>query len=864
MAKRNMFNQSVDDDISTIIASQKAGNRGQIQSADTGKKKKKSKNSAQIMQSTQSFSPIADVRNGIIVTKDFQFLSMVEVAPINFGMMGPADQDAVIGQFEAALQVLPKNAQFKCISRTMNVDDRVEWLEKCFSSETNENCRAMQSEQIQLIRSASKAYGISRRFFVIFRYQPEDTSLKSVTSRIDWDTVSSQLNRQRAQFEANLRNCGNAVISTAYDDEYTLRTLYDILHPYYEDVGYVSFTERVRMVAQNHMGEEGRYVSCNDILAYDRVSTKNSSFVQADNLYRAVAYITADGYARHVYAGWVASLIQLAVGIDVDVFITKENKEAARQKLTYALRFNVMSDKELDETSAEKDELRARLQSGFYLKNKLASPTDEFCYINVFLTLTAFSEEEMKSLMSRLKRHCKGMNMPIQFCRFQQEKAFLTTMPVCKMDNDIYKKCRRNLMMSDAASSYPFVSFELNDKNGIMFGRNLSNQSLAIVDNFNSDQYANGNMVICGTSGSGKTYSMSCLCMRMREMGTQVFIISPVKGFEFIRCSAAVGGTYINIAPGSTDNINVMEIRKRDNAAALKLYGREDSQLIRKIQSIHRFFSLLSEIDPVEDQVLDDALVRTYGKFGITEDNESLYDPINPGRYRKMPILGDLYNELKALGEPAKRLCALLSRFIVGSARSFNAPTNVDLDNKFIALDVSYASDDMKSLCMFIATDFVWDKCQADTTQKKVIALDEVWQLIGVNASKQVANFVLDIFKLIRGYGGMAIAATQDFSDFFSKTNGDIGKAIVNSSELKLILKLKKQEAEFTKSVIALSDPDIDRITNKFQRGDALLMAGLNNVFIHIEAGPTEHSIITTRRDELEQQVAKKTKNVTS
>jgi type IV secretory pathway VirB4 component len=217
-----------------------------------------------------------------------------------------------------------------------------------------------------------------------------------------------------------------------------------------------------------------------------------------------------------------------------------------------------------------------------------------------------------------------------------------------------------------------------------------------------------------------------------------------------------------------------------------------------------------------------------------------------------MPILGDLYQTLEEMGTRGEKLHTLLSRFVIGSARSFNAPTNVDLDNKFIALDVSYASDDMKAICMFIATDFVWDRCQADTTKKKVIALDEVWQLIGVNASKKVANFVLNIFKLIRGYGGMAIAATQDISDFFSKSNGDIGKAIVNSSEIKMILKLKKNEADFTRNVINLSDDYVDRITNKFKQGDALLMAGLNNVFIHVEASKTEHAIITTRRDELE------------
>ena len=75
-------------------------------------------------------------------------------------------------------------------------------------------------------------------------------------------------------------------------------------------------------------------------------------------------------------------------------------------------------------------------------------------------------------------------------------------------------------------------------------------------------------------------------------------------------------------------------------------------------------------------------------------------------------------------------------------------------------------------------------------------------------------------------------------------------------------MKMKRQEAEFTKEIIYFSENDIDQISNKIQQGDALLMAGLNNAYIHVEAGSTEHAIITTRRDELEQQVVAKTRNI--
>ncbi len=68
---------------------------------------------------------------------------------------------------------------------------------------------------------------------------------------------------------------------------------------------------------------------------------------------------------------------------------------------------------------------------------------------------------------------------------------------------------------------------------------------------------------------------------------------------------------------------------------------------------------------------------------------------------------------------------------------------------------------------MFIALDYVWDKIQEDITARKTVFIDEAWRLIGPGASKQAADFVVEIFKTIRGMGGSAVAATQDLNDFF-------------------------------------------------------------------------------------------------
>ena len=141
--------------------------------------------------------------------------------------------------------------------------------------------------------------------------------------------------------------------------------------------------------------------------------------------------------------------------------------------------------------------------------------------------------------------------MDIRICRFRQEQALLSVLPFCKLDKKLFETSKRNMLTSSAASCYPFTSFEMSDENGILLGVNQHNNSLVIVDIFNSRTYKNANMVLLGTSGAGKTFTLQLVALRMRRKGTQVFIIAPLKGHEFLRACNNIGGEFISISPAS-------------------------------------------------------------------------------------------------------------------------------------------------------------------------------------------------------------------------------------------------------------------------------------------------------------------------
>ena len=191
-----------------------------------------------------------------------------------------------------------------------------------------------------------------------------------------------------------------------------------------------------------------------------------------------------------------------------------------------------------------------------------------------------------------------------------------------------------------------------------------------------------------------------------------------------------------------------------------------------------------------------------------------------------------------------------MNRLVHGSASTFNQQTNVSLENKYTVLDISELTGDLLTVGMFVALDYVWDKAKEDRTAEKSIFIDEVWQLIGSASNHLAAEFVVEIFKIIRGYGGSAICATQDLNDFFSMEDGKYGKGIINNSKTKIILNLEDEEAIRVQNILHLSEAETMAITH-FERGNGLISTNNNNVTVEFKASELEKELITTDREEL-------------
>lgn len=829
----------------------KRGKRRQRKSSDkkkTAQDRKAPPKKNRKAATTEGIIPVVDINHGIAHLSDDRYIKILEVEPINFLLRSVREQKNIISAFASWMKISPVKLQIKVLTKKADISKHLNAIERDMDRENDPKCRELQQDYYNLIKTIGSREAITRRFLIIFEYEPTYNNRKS-----DYAEIVSTLETAARTAKQYFQHCDNVVVTHEDENAFLLDVLYTIFNR--ETCERIPLDKRIRelQVKQVTSGESDLKITLPQVLAPESIDLRHGSYIVMDGVYHAYLMVPSSGYNPRVVAGWTSILVNAGEGIDVDFYFQREPKERIQTKLGQQIRINRSRIKDASDTNTDFDDIEGAIKSGYYLKQGLSNYED-FYYASILVTVTADTLENLEWRIAEVRRLMVSQDMDIRPCLFRQEQAMQMVMPICKLNKTLFERSKRNMLTSAAASCYPFTSYEMSDENGILLGVNKHNNSLVIVDIFNSRVYKNANMAILGTSGAGKTFTMQLMALRMRRKGTQVFIIAPLKGHEFLRACKNVGGEFISISPASKQCINIMAIRRVDQTANAIIDGvvNENSILARKIQQLHIFFSLLiPDMNHEEKQLLDEALIRTYAEKGITHDNDSLIDPDDPSKYKTMPLLEDVYNILMSSSD-TKRLGNILNRLVHGSAKTFNQHTNVDLSNPYTVLDISELTGDLLTVGMFVALDFVWDKAKEDRTKEKAIFIDEIWQLVGAGSNSMAAEFCLEIFKIIRGYGGAAIAATQDLNDFFALDGGKYGKGIINNAKTKIVLNLEDDEAIRVQDALKLTDTEIANIT-RFERGNGLISTNSNHITVEFKASALEKQLITTDRYELSQ-----------
>ena len=257
----------------------------------------------------------------------------------------------------------------------------------------------------------------------------------------------------------------------------------------------------------------------------------------------------------------------------------------------------------------------------------------------------------------------------------------------------------------------------------------------------------------------GKSFFTKLQILRYKLIGIEQYVIDPDR--EYTDVAQNVDGVVLKLGPTANTFINVLDIREES-------IEENSGYLATKIGRLIGFFNLIfGNINEEEKAILEEKLILIYKEKNITFDDNTLYKNHRFKTTYDMPKLEDLYNVL-GKDEKTKAMQTKLIPFVKGSLKFFNEYTNLELENKLIVADIYDLGEENIKYGMYIFIELFFDKIKRNRNVKKAIYMDEIWQLIGITANKEVASFIYKIFKTIRKYGGSGVAITQDISDLFS------------------------------------------------------------------------------------------------
>lgn len=809
---------------------------------------------------SQDFVPVEGIQNGTIITREGgerKFTRVVEILPPIFEFRTEDEQIRVLSQYKAFLKNAPSKFQIKITTQLTDVEKYVEAAKNAYMQETNPNCKERIADYINFLYAEARR-GVASETKHYFIFNHEGDALGILTKKSDSDKLN-EIDRTYERICNSFEKMGCKVV----DRKNPSREIADILYRFYnrgiaDDENFDSRVNRIlhdtELVNKGSTAKPAKNIK--DILAPKTIDLMEPDHAVIDGQYKAYYYVDGRKYpdGMSVY-GWLNGLATFGYGYDMDIFFKKLDTSSLISTLRQRMKFSGLKLRERDETAIDANEIADNYYGVKYLLDSIQIEKQSVYDMAVLITIHANTKEELAIRKRELLVYAKETDIALVDCKRIQEDAFLSSGFFNSPAPKLFNRAKHIVTTDAVVAAYPFLSFKVADEEGVYLGLVQSNYSLMMYDFFNPKS-PNWNLFLLGMTGMGKTYTLLTILARLRYHGTQIFVITPDKQDEFRRFCSAVGGAFVDISPQSRDRINMFDIVPRSSEANDVLAGGTDiSWKTEKIQVLRRWLKfLLKGARPAELAELEAVMVSLYTDFGITEDNNSIYLNKETGELKQMPTIGDFYDAIYNNPEITKDTKSILRTFVDGAAKSMNGQTTVDLNNKFIVfgLENLKAADDLLAPTLYITLEYVWGQIKSNKISKKIIAIDEGWELID-GSDEDVAKTVKEIFKIIRGLGGGAIFATQSIHDLFSAENNS-GAAIVNSCYTKVLLGMQTDDLRHTSGILGLTELERQTLMEA-DRGDALFFSGEIHIPIKIKATPKEHWLFTTKRSDLEELV---------
>ena len=549
----------------------------------------------------------------------------------------------------------------------------------------------------------------------------------------------------------------------------------------------------------------------------------HSDYFRLGTKYGRTIYVY--GYPRMLFTGWISPIINIDEVIDVSMYIYPVGSAVVMKNLrTKVTQLEASYNLNAEKGKVRDPELEAAISDAEELRDQLQVGAERFFRFGLYVTIWADSLDELKFVQQKIETIFGQQMIFSKVANSQQEQGLNSIMPQCTDQLQI----RRNMNTGAISTSFPFTSADLTQDKGILYGINMHNNGLVIFDRFSLE---NANMVVFAKSGAGKSFTVKLEALRSMMTGAEIIIIDPEN--EYQRLCDAVGGSYVRLSLNSDVRINPFDLPK--------VVDSEDANdaLRANLVTLHGLFRLMLgsvgagqvTLSPNEEADLDQALIDTYARAGITSD--PLTHQTTP------PTIMNLYDTLLHMEGTGPQLAQRLRKYTTGTfAGIFSQQSNVDINNQMVVFNIRDLEDELRPVAMYIVLSHIWNIVRANQ-KKRLLIVDEAWQLMHYEDS---ANFLFSLAKRARKYYLGLTTITQDVEDFMGTK---MGRAIVANSSMQLLLKQSASAVDVLSDVFKLTEEEKRRLAN-FPVGQGLFFAGQNHVHIQVIASETEESLITT------------------
>jgi len=391
---------------------------------------------------------------------------------------------------------------------------------------------------------------------------------------------------------------------------------------------------------------------------------------------------------------------------------------------------------------------------------------------------------------------------------------------------------------------YPFIFDSIKDEGlstllGVEFsgGVVLFNQFLYQLRKENNRN--NANMIILGTSGSGKSTSAKLMIRSHIRNGYQLVCVDP-EG-ELTEMTKNYGGEVIDLGKGGQYGmINPLEIVMDIDAEEYAQQGAGYSILTKTLQTLKAFMKYYSP--NIEEDVLtlfSELVLETYARFGIAYNTDFTHY-----QSEDFPIMQDVYvtvaSKLTTFTEKTherdvlERLELKLRPLVKELQYYFNGHTTIDTNNEYLVFnikEVMNSDENIRNALLFNVLKYAWSLC-LNPNKNTVLSVDEAHVLLG-SKNELGAEFLAQVQRRARKYNTGTIIITQQPSDFIASNMIMHGKAIFDNASYYLVMGLRKQAAEDLAQLIDLNENEVENI-KRYNQGEGLFVCGNRRMQVEV------------------------------